>query len=184
MQSLHGHRSYVSCEMRERRETRKRRAIFTRQHGRWRLPRNIGGVQRRKLDLVSVGWIYNLSHDAFEPALWSTSITVSHDRYRQVEVLTVRRLWRRTSDQARARIVAGSLEAGAVVPEVARRSQGRPQPMFRWWRAMRHEPAAVALVPTCLTYHPRRRRHQRIRGSRLHLRARSCASRLGRMWRC
>ena len=67
--------------------------------------------------------------------------------YRRVEVLTGPARRRRWSDEAKARIVAETLEPGAVVAEVARRWQVCPQQVFGWRRAMRHEPAALAFVP-------------------------------------
>lgn len=57
--------------------------------------------------------------------------------YRRVEVLTGpgrRRTW---SDEAKARIVAETLEPDAVVSEVARRWQLSPQQVFTWRREMR-----------------------------------------------
>lgn len=57
--------------------------------------------------------------------------------YRRVEVLTGpgRRL--KWSDEDKARIVAETLEPGAVVAEVARRRQVCPQQVFTWRREMR-----------------------------------------------
>ncbi len=57
--------------------------------------------------------------------------------YRRVEVLTGpgrRRTW---SDEAKARIIAETLEPDAVVSEVARRWQLSPQQVFTWRREMR-----------------------------------------------
>jgi transposase len=67
--------------------------------------------------------------------------------YRRVEVLTGPGRRRRWSDEAKARIVAETLEPGAVVADVARRWQVCSQQVFGWRRAMRHEPAALAFVP-------------------------------------
>lgn len=62
--------------------------------------------------------------------------------YRRVEVLMgpVRR--RKWSDNAKARIVAETLQPSAVVSEVARRWQVCPQQVFTWLRASRHGAAA------------------------------------------
>jgi transposase len=67
--------------------------------------------------------------------------------YRRVEVLTGSARRRRWSDEAKARIVAETLESGAVVANVARRWRGCSQQVSGWRRAMRHEPAALAFVP-------------------------------------
>ena len=67
--------------------------------------------------------------------------------YRRVEVLTGPGRRRRWSEEAKARIVAETLEPGAAVADVARRWQVCPQQVFTWRRAMRHEPAALAFVP-------------------------------------
>jgi len=64
---------------------------------------------------------------------------------RRIEVLTGpvrRRTW---SDDDKARIVAETLEPGAVVSEVARRWQVSPQQVFDWRRQARI--AAAAAVP-------------------------------------
>lgn len=52
------------------------------------------------------------------------------DRYRRVEVLTGPGRRRKWSDDDKARIVAETLEPGAVVAEVARRWQICPQQVF------------------------------------------------------
>ena len=57
--------------------------------------------------------------------------------YRRVEVLTGPGRRRRWSDEAKARIVAETLEPGAVVAEVARRWQLSSQQVFTWRREMR-----------------------------------------------
>jgi transposase len=57
--------------------------------------------------------------------------------YRRVEVLTGPGRRRRWSDDDKARIVAETLEPGAVVAEVARRWQVCPQQVFTWRREMR-----------------------------------------------
>jgi transposase len=67
--------------------------------------------------------------------------------YRRVKVLTGPGRRRRWSDEAKARIVAETLEPGAVVADVARRWQVCSQQVFTWRRAMRHEPAALGFVP-------------------------------------
>jgi transposase len=68
--------------------------------------------------------------------------------YRRVEVLTGPGRRRRWSDDEKARIVAETLEPGAVVAEVARRWQVCPQQVFTWRREMRSGPAApLGFVP-------------------------------------
>ena len=58
-------------------------------------------------------------------------------RYRRVEVLTGPGRRRKWSDDDKARIVAETLEPGAVVAEVARQWQICPQQVFTWRREMR-----------------------------------------------
>lgn len=67
--------------------------------------------------------------------------------YRRVEVLTGPGRRRRWSDEAKVRIVAETLEPGAVVADVARRWQVCPQQVFTWRRAMRRAPPALGFVP-------------------------------------
>jgi transposase len=62
--------------------------------------------------------------------------------YRRVEVLTGPGRRRRWSDDDKAKVVAETLEPGAVVAEVARRWQICPQQVFTWRREMRAEIAA------------------------------------------
>jgi transposase len=73
-------------------------------------------------------------------------------RYRRVEVLTGPGRRRKWSDDDKARIVAETLEPGAVAAEVARRWQICPQQVFTWQREMRAGAAArldfVPIVPT------------------------------------
>jgi transposase len=57
--------------------------------------------------------------------------------YRRVEVLTGPGCRRKWSDDDKARIVAETLEPGAVVAEVARRWQVCSQQVFTWRREMR-----------------------------------------------
>lgn len=57
--------------------------------------------------------------------------------YRRVEVLTGPGRRRKWSDDDKARIVAETLEPGAVVAEVARRWQVCSQQVFTWRREMR-----------------------------------------------
>jgi transposase len=57
--------------------------------------------------------------------------------YRRIEVLTGPGRRRKWSDDDKARIVAETLEPGAVVTEVARRWQVCPQQVFGWRREMR-----------------------------------------------
>lgn len=66
--------------------------------------------------------------------------------YRRVEVLTGPGRRRRWSEEAKARIVAETLEPGVVVAEVARRWQVCPQQVFTWRREMRAAPA-LSFVP-------------------------------------
>lgn len=72
--------------------------------------------------------------------------------YRRVEVLTGPGQRRKWSDDDKARIVAETLEPGAVVAEVARRRQICPQQVFTWRREMRAGAAAqldfVPIVPS------------------------------------
>ncbi len=71
--------------------------------------------------------------------------------YRRVEVLTEPGRRRKWSDDDKARIVAETLEPGAVVAEVARRRQVCPQQVFTWRREMRAGAAVqldfVPIVP-------------------------------------
>lgn len=57
--------------------------------------------------------------------------------YRRVEVLTGPGRRRKWSDEDKARVVAETLEPGAVVAEVARRWQVCSQQVFTWRRKMR-----------------------------------------------
>lgn len=66
--------------------------------------------------------------------------------YRRVEVLTGPGRRRKWSDETKARIVAETLEPGAVVSDVARRWQVCPQQVFGWRRAMRTG-SALSFVP-------------------------------------
>jgi transposase len=68
--------------------------------------------------------------------------------YRRVEVLTGPGRRRKWSDDAKARIVAETLEPGVVVAAVARRWQVSSQQVFTWRREMRAGTAApLGLVP-------------------------------------
>ncbi len=71
--------------------------------------------------------------------------------YRRVEVLTGPGRRRKWSDEDKARIVAETLEPGAVVANVARRRQVCPQQVFTWRREMRVDAAErldfVPIVP-------------------------------------
>ena len=68
--------------------------------------------------------------------------------YRRVEVLTGPGRRRKWSDDDKARIVAETLEPGAVVAEVARRWQVCSQQVFTWRREMRAGAAArLGFVP-------------------------------------
>lgn len=75
--------------------------------------------------------------------------------YRRVEVRTGPGRRRRWSDEDKARIVAETLQPGAVVAEVARRRQVCPQQVFAWRREMRAGAAArlgfVPIVPATST---------------------------------
>ena len=57
--------------------------------------------------------------------------------YRRIEVLTGPGRRRKWSDDDKARVVAETLEPGAVVTEVARRWQISPQQLFDWRRQAR-----------------------------------------------
>jgi transposase len=68
--------------------------------------------------------------------------------YRRVEVLTGPGRRRKWSDDAKARIVAETLQPGVVVADVARRWQVCPQQVFTWRREMRSGGAApLGFVP-------------------------------------
>lgn len=67
--------------------------------------------------------------------------------YRRVEILTGPGRRRRWSEDAKARIVAETLEAGAVASEVARRWQVCAQQVFTWRRQMRGGSAAGSAAP-------------------------------------
>jgi len=66
--------------------------------------------------------------------------------YRRVEVLTGPGRRRKWSDEAKARIVAETLEPGAVVADIARRWQVCPQQIFGW-RRERRASSALSFVP-------------------------------------
>ena len=74
--------------------------------------------------------------------------------YRRIEVLTGPGRRRQWSDDEKARIVAATLEAGAVVTEVARRWQVCPQQVFGWRRAMRLGTAAAAAATAPVSFVP------------------------------
>jgi transposase len=57
--------------------------------------------------------------------------------YRRLEILTGPGRRRKWSDDDKAKVVAQTLEPGAVVAEVARRWQICPQQVFTWRREMR-----------------------------------------------
>src|SRR3712207_8582952 len=67
--------------------------------------------------------------------------------FRRVEVLTGPGRRRKWSDDDKARIVAETLEPGAVVSGVARRWQVSPQQVFGWRRGMRLGTAVTATEP-------------------------------------
>ena len=73
--------------------------------------------------------------------------------YRRIEGLTGPGRRRKWSDDDKARIVAATLEPGAVVTEVARRWQLSPQQVFGWRRQARVAPE-VATSPTALDFVP------------------------------
>jgi transposase len=66
--------------------------------------------------------------------------------YRRVEVLTGPGRRRKWSDEAKARILAETLEPGAVVADIARRWQVCPQQIFGW-RRERRASSALSFVP-------------------------------------
>lgn len=107
--------------------------------------------------------------------------------YRRVEVLTGPGRRRRWSDEAKVRVVAETLQAGAVVAEVARRWQVCPQQVFTWRREMRCGASGlpdfvpiVAEPPVAvLNGQP-----QPQRWLRSTWRARCCASRVARIRSC
>ena len=67
--------------------------------------------------------------------------------YRRIEVLTGPGRRRKWSDDDKARIVAETLEPGAVVAEVARRWQVCPQQVHGWRRERRLGTAGLAAPP-------------------------------------
>jgi transposase len=73
--------------------------------------------------------------------------------YRRIEVLTGPERRRKWSADDKARIIAETLQPGAVVSEVARRWQVSPQQVFDWRRQARKAlaaeagPAVPAFVP-------------------------------------
>ncbi len=67
--------------------------------------------------------------------------------FRRIEVLTGPGRRRKWSDNDKARIVAETLEAGAVVAEVARRWQVCPQQVYGWRRERRLGTAGPASTP-------------------------------------
>jgi transposase len=67
--------------------------------------------------------------------------------YRRIEVLTGPGRRRKWSDDEKARIVAETLEPGAVVTEVARRWQVCPQQVFGWRREMRRGTSGALAAP-------------------------------------
>src|SRR4051812_19198065 len=73
--------------------------------------------------------------------------------YRRIEVLTGPGRRRKWSDDDKARIVAETLEPGAVVTEVARRWQISPQQVFDWRRQARIV-AAKATAPAVTDFVP------------------------------
>jgi transposase len=73
--------------------------------------------------------------------------------YRRIEVLTGPGRRRKWSDDDKARIVAETLEPGAVVTEVARRRHVSPQQVFDWRRQARVA-SAVAAAPSVPTFVP------------------------------
>lgn len=66
--------------------------------------------------------------------------------YRRIEVLTGPGRRRRWSDDDKARIVAETVQPGAVVTEVARRWQVTPQQVFDWRRQARKALAAATAL--------------------------------------
>jgi transposase len=73
--------------------------------------------------------------------------------YRRIEVLTGPGRRRKWSDDDKARIVAETLEPGAVVTEVARRRQISPQQLFDW-RRQAGIGGAKATVPAVADFVP------------------------------
>ena len=67
--------------------------------------------------------------------------------FRRIEVLTGPGRRRKWSDDDKARIVAETLEPGAVVTEVARRWQVCPQQVYGWRRERRLGTAGPAATP-------------------------------------
>jgi transposase len=67
--------------------------------------------------------------------------------FRRVELLTGPGRRRKWSDDDKARIVAETLEPGAVVTQVARRWQVSPQQVFGWRREMRLGTGTASTAP-------------------------------------
>jgi transposase len=74
--------------------------------------------------------------------------------YRRIEVLTGPGRRRKWSDDDKARIVAETLQPGAVVTEVARRWQVCPQQVFDWRRQARIAPAVGTSPPAAIDFVP------------------------------
>jgi transposase len=70
--------------------------------------------------------------------------------YRRLEVLTGPGRRRKWSDDDKAKVVAQTLEPGAVVAEVARRWQICPQQVLTWRREMRVGIGALDFVPVVM----------------------------------
>ncbi len=73
-----------------------------------------------------------------------TSATGRAERLDVIETVGGKRRW---TPEARARIIAESLEPGANVSEVARRHGMYPQQLYTWRRGLRERAEAMSFVP-------------------------------------
>lgn len=73
-----------------------------------------------------------------------TSATGQAERLDVIETVGGKRRW---TPEARARIIAESLEPGANVSEVARRHGMYPQQLYTWRRGLRERAEAMSFVP-------------------------------------
>lgn len=79
----------------------------------------------------------------FEPC-FETSVTGRAERLDVIETPGGKRRW---TPEARARIIAESLEPGVNVSEVARRHGMYPQQLYTWRRGLRERAEAMSFVP-------------------------------------
>ena len=75
---------------------------------------------------------------------FETSVTGRAERLDVIETPGGKRRW---TPEARARIIAESLEPGVNVSEVARRHGMYPQQLYTWRRGLRERAEAMSFVP-------------------------------------